>query len=191
MTSRVSCSFAFQIWSQYKLSLITLYKCNPQLISITDEHPNIRHFNTSLPALMYLTWRNFIPTDWSAALRKIMNENLNTAINTVLNLPIKATPMRICEEMYEQLHREITGKCAITNFMHCIINLWPVLALNDGENLIFLLHLIQLLFLLLSQPQKRKHRLPRRGFWSDKLRKHVVNIKKCSASLCKEIFCFS
>jgi len=118
MTSRVSCSFAFQIWSQYKLSLITLYKCNPQLISITDEHPNIRHFNTSLPALMYLTWRNFIPTDWSAALRKIMNENLNTAINTVLNLPIKATPMRICEEMYEQLHREITGKCAITNFMH-------------------------------------------------------------------------
>jgi len=47
-----------------------------------------------------------------------MIENLNTAINTVLNLPIKATPMRICEEMYEQLHREITGKCAITNFMH-------------------------------------------------------------------------
>ena len=69
-----------------------------------------------------------------------MKEYLNPALNTVLNLPINAKPMRICEEMSEQFHREITGKCGITNFMytscHTVVSVHdPCSAVNGGENL--------------------------------------------------------
>jgi hypothetical protein len=56
--------------------------------------------------------------DCSTAQRLIENKFLSAEINTVLNLPINAMPMAICEDMSEQLHIEIIGKCAMTNFMH-------------------------------------------------------------------------
>jgi hypothetical protein len=48
--------------------------------------------------------------DCSTGLRLIGNEFLSAEMNTVLNLPIIAIPMAICEDMSEQLHLEITGK---------------------------------------------------------------------------------
>ena len=45
--------------------------------------------------------------------------------------------------------------------------------------------------LLLSQPQKKKHSLPCRDFWSDKSRQPVINKKNYSTSLCKEKLYFS
>ena len=59
---------------------------------------------------MYMTWRIFKHKYFSAALRVIMNEVLSAELNTVFNLPVIATPMRIRKAMSEQLHREITGK---------------------------------------------------------------------------------
>jgi len=56
--------------------------------------------------------------DCSTALSLIENEFLCAEINSVLILLIIAIPTAICKDMSEQLHLEITGKCAITNLIH-------------------------------------------------------------------------
>jgi hypothetical protein len=74
-----------------------------------------------------------------------MNEFLSAAeLNTVFNLPIVATRMRICKDMSQQLHLEVTGKSAITNLMqqlcHTVVSFHdPCSAVNFVENW----HLIQ------------------------------------------------
>jgi len=87
-------------------------------MSITDEHPNVRHFKAALPILMYLTWRNFKLIVCSAALRVTTNAFLSAELNTFFNLPIITTPMRICKDMSEHFHLDITEKSAMTNFFH-------------------------------------------------------------------------
>ena len=47
-----------------------------------------------------------------------MNAFLSAELNTFFNLPIIATPVKICKDMSGNFHLEITGKSAITDSLH-------------------------------------------------------------------------